>query len=131
MKIWSLLGSGFIVIAIFFIFNRRQDSLESKLQKAIEKGNTALAKSFIDQGADIKNKILGSTPLAWAVLWGNSELVQYLLERGSDISQRTEEGDLIKTAEFGKGEADEDEKARYDELIQFLKIQIAKVPGTF
>lgn len=103
------------------INNRRNSSLEERLQKAIEDGDTALTKSLIGQGADIAKKISQGTPLSWAVLWGNIELTKYLLESGADINQRTVEGNLIKTAEFGKGEAPAEEKLRYDELIRFLK----------
>ena len=123
-------GSGQVVLLQLFGASLRrqpkQDSLEGRLQVAIEGGDTARAKFLIDEGADITSRIVGETALGWAVLQGNVELVRYLLERGADVHQRTSEGDLIGNAALGKGEAGTiDEKQKYDELIAFLRGEIS------
>jgi hypothetical protein len=46
----------------------------------------AFATMLLDAGArlDIRDRLLLSTPLAWACRWGRAELVKLLLDRGAD-----------------------------------------------
>ena len=46
----------------------------------------AFATLLLDAGArlDVRDDLLGSTPLGWACRWGRLELVMLLLERGAD-----------------------------------------------
>ena len=48
---------------------------------------------LLDAGArlDVRDELLGSTPLGWACRWGRVELVTLLLERGADLVERDAE----------------------------------------
>jgi ankyrin repeat protein len=52
-------------------------------------GRLALATMLLDAGArlDVRDELLGSTPLGWACRWGRVELVTLFLERGADARE--------------------------------------------
>jgi hypothetical protein len=60
------------------------------------------------------------------VTWANREVAEHLCLRGANVNQLTAEGDLIKTAEFGKREAAPGDGERYDAMISFLREEMAK-----
>jgi ankyrin repeat protein len=49
----------------------------------------AFARLLVDAGArlDIRDDLLLSTPLGWAVRWGRAGLVALLLERGAQVDE--------------------------------------------
>lgn len=45
---------------------------------------------FVESGYDVNEQdFFGRTPLHWACIVGNTEVVQYLVSKGADISIRT------------------------------------------
>jgi ankyrin repeat protein len=48
-----------------------------------------LATILLDAGArlDVRDQVLGSTPLGWACRWGRTELVRLFLQRGADVRE--------------------------------------------
>ena len=51
-----------------------------------EKRHLPYAEMLLDRGArtDIRDELLGSTPLGWACRWGRVRFVRLLLARGAD-----------------------------------------------
>ena len=60
---------------------------------AIEQGHFEVAKLLIERGAEIHAKnCYGTTPLHWAAILGQSDIVSYLLNQGADINSRDGSG---------------------------------------
>lgn len=56
----------------------------------LEDGDRArFASMLLDHGArlDLRDDLLGSTPLGWACRWGRRELVELLIERGAPVNE--------------------------------------------
>jgi len=64
-----------------------------KLLKAIQEGNLELVRSLIDADATLVKQLeeSGGTPLHFAALGGQRDIVQLLCERGADINARDAE----------------------------------------
>ena len=64
------------------------------LHEAVVRGDVDVARSMLDQGADIESKDPGSgaSALHYAVMKGRMEIVELLLARGADVNSRTRNG---------------------------------------
>lgn len=68
---------------------------------AISKGENDFAKKIIEYGASYTEKSNGMTPLMVAARYNNTEIIQYLLAKGVDASERDEKGyTALKYAEL-------------------------------
>jgi hypothetical protein len=66
----------------------------ASLHAIVAKGDFAAASQLIGQGSDIEAKDpgTGASVLHYAVMRGNPEILQLLLERGADVNSRTKNG---------------------------------------
>ena len=66
----------------------------ASLHAVVSKGDFAAASQMIAQGSDIEAKDpgTGASVLHYAVMRGNPEILQLLLDRGADINSRTRNG---------------------------------------
>ena len=66
----------------------------ASLHAIVAKGDFAAASQLIGQGSDIEAKDpgTGASVLHYAVMRGNPEILQLLLERGADVNSRTKSG---------------------------------------
>jgi len=66
----------------------------ASLHAIVAKGDFAAASQLVGQGADLEAKDpgTGASVLHYAVMRGNPEILQLLLERGADVNSRTKTG---------------------------------------
>lgn len=78
---------------------------QQTLQSAIEQSDTRFVKEWISSGHDVNNIIIVNdqklTPLAYAALKANPEMVNLLLNRGAQVNQKTEFQDALMFAAMG------------------------------
>ena len=61
--------------------------LPNQLLDAAQEGNVAKVRAMLDLGVDINTQDgWGSTPMMYAAVNGNTEVVELLLERGDDVN---------------------------------------------
>jgi len=89
-----------IVILASFVFccqpvagQHSQTTLTIRLHEAIQHGDVNAVRQLLDEGADVETAHLDIRPLAWAVLWGRTEMTQLLLERGAKIEATDDMGE--------------------------------------
>lgn len=78
---------------------------QQTLQSAIEQSDSRFVKEWITSGHDVNNIIIVNdqklTPLAYAALKANPEMVNLLLNRGAQVNQKTEFQDALMFAAMG------------------------------
>lgn len=78
---------------------------QQTLQSAIEQSDSRFVKEWISSGHDVNNIIIVNdqklTPLAYAALKANPEMVNLLLNRGAQVNQKTEFQDALMFAAMG------------------------------
>lgn len=74
--------------------NLTNNSRETALTLLARQGDFTLGKLLIDHGADIHatNEKLEDTPLHYTALFGNAELMAYLVSQGADVNQQSSSG---------------------------------------
>ena len=68
------------------------ESLEHTLAGAVRKGDIEAIKQHIAEGADVNALHLEMPPLTWAVMMGQTEAAELLLQHGADIKGRNRDG---------------------------------------
>lgn len=84
----------------------------SPLCKAVATGDVELAKTLIDQGADVNAKSNGMSPIHYAAKYNRVELIKVLLTAGADVH---------KPCDLGYTALDHAELSKADDAAQFLK----------
>ncbi|MBK6860702.1 MAG: ankyrin repeat domain-containing protein [Saprospiraceae bacterium] len=78
---------------------------QQTLQSAIEQSDSRFVKEWIASGHDVNNILIVNdqklTPLAYAALKANPEMVNLLLNRGAQVNQKTEFQDALMFAAMG------------------------------
>ena len=77
----------------------------SALFTAVSYGRPKIAKLLLDHGASVRPSREGETPLYYAVMLGDTELVRKLIERGIPITVRDPYGDLPLHEVASRGDA--------------------------
>ncbi len=84
----------------------------SPLCKAVATGDVELAKTLIDQGADVNAKSNGMCPIHYAAKYNRVELIKILITAGADVH---------KACDLGYTALSHAEKTNAKEAAQFLK----------
>ena len=84
----------------------------SPLCKAVAKGDTALVKTLIKQGADVNAKSNGMGPIHYAAKYNRVELIKILLTAGADVH---------KPCDLGYTALNHAELSKAKDAAQFLK----------
>ncbi|HRG67573.1 MAG TPA: ankyrin repeat domain-containing protein [Saprospiraceae bacterium] len=78
---------------------------QQTIQSAIEQTDTRFVKEWINTGHDVNNIIIVNdqkmTPLAYAAMKANPEMVNLLLNRGAQVNQKTDFQDALMFAAMG------------------------------
>ncbi|GAB4155518.1 MAG: hypothetical protein Tsb0033_04920 [Winogradskyella sp.] len=84
----------------------------SPLCKAVATGDVELAKTLIDQGADVNARSNGMSPIHYAAKYNRVELIKILLTAGADVH---------KSCDLGYTALDHAKLSKADDAAQFLK----------
>ncbi|APY07858.1 hypothetical protein BWZ20_05895 [Winogradskyella sp. J14-2] len=84
----------------------------SPLCKAVATGNIDLAKTLIEQGADVNAKSNGMSPIHYAAKYNRVEIIKVLLKAGADVH---------KSCDLGYTALNHAELSKATEAEQFLK----------
>ncbi len=69
--------------------------LDTPLSRAVRKERKATVEALISMGANVNTtNAIGSTPLHFAAISGNLDIVRLLLENGAEVNAKTNGGDL-------------------------------------
>jgi ankyrin repeat protein len=71
----------------------QQDKLNEELLKSVNKNDLAQAKTLLEEGANPNAKdIFGISPLHWATIDRNIEIILLLIDKGADINAKDNDG---------------------------------------
>ena len=85
----------------------------SEVNVAISKGDVSKVQQLVNAGADVNQKdSAGKTPLMYAILYKNSEIVSYLIEKGAKVSTKDARGYSVMDYALD---------SKSDEIIQQIK----------
>ncbi|MBX3176515.1 MAG: ankyrin repeat domain-containing protein [Candidatus Hydrogenedentes bacterium] len=91
------------------------DSLnETPLHKAVREGHIATVAALLESCNVNAEGSMGMTPLHWACVTGNKDIVELLLTRGADPNKRDECIDGLTAAEMA-------EKLGYIEIVDLIR----------
>lgn len=92
------------------------DSLsETPLHKAVREGHTCTVVALLESCDVNAESNIGMTPLHWACVTGNREIVELLLSRGADPYKRDEIIDGMTAADMA-------ESLGYDEISELIRM---------
>lgn len=97
-----------LLLVVVFLFFYGCSTKQSRLQDAVEKGDTDTVRALLAQGAEVNAKGKnGFTPLILAAQNGHTDTVRVLLDAGADVNAKNEEGTtaLITAAKNGHTDA--------------------------
>ena len=84
----------------------------SQLNVAISKGDLAKVQQLVEIGVDVNKKDeRGKTPLMYAILFKQTEIVSYLIRNGADCNAKDVKGNSI---------SDYAEKSKSEEIIKLV-----------
>ncbi|WP_291115227.1 ankyrin repeat domain-containing protein [Flavobacterium sp. UBA6135] len=79
---------------------------------AISKGELDVVKKMVSYGADVNEKTNGMTPLMYAARYNQTEIMEFLMEKGADVKAKCKNGfTALKHAELSNA----------TEAVQLLK----------
>lgn len=85
----------------------------SQLNLAISKGDLAKVQQLVEIGVDVNKKDeRGKTPLMYAILFNQPQIVAYLIKKGADCNAKDVKGNSI---------SDYAEKSKSEEIIKLVK----------
>lgn len=85
----------------------------SQLNVAISKGDLGKVQQLVEIGVDVNKKDeRGTTPLMYAILFNQPQIVSYLIRNGADCNAKDLKGNSI---------ADYAEKSKSEEIIKLVK----------
>ncbi|WP_374401793.1 ankyrin repeat domain-containing protein [Flavobacterium sp.] len=85
----------------------------SQLNVAISKGDLGKVQQFVEIGVDVNKKDeRGTTPLMYAILFKQTEIVSYLIRNGADY--RAEDSNGLTISDYA-------EKSKSEEIIKLVK----------
>lgn len=86
------------------LLETRDDELLTPLNLASFRGDTALVRRLLENGADVDTfDVYGETPLIKAAAMGHVAVVTALLERGPEVNHRDKDGDSALMLAAGRG----------------------------
>ena len=84
----------------------------SQLNVAISKGDLAKVQQLVEIGVDVNKKDeRGTTPLMYAILFNQPQIVSYLIRKGADCNAKDVKGNSI---------SDYAEKSKSEEIIKLV-----------
>lgn len=87
---------------------------ETALHKAVREGHTTTVAALLETGNVNAESSMGMTPLHWACVTGNREIVELLLGHGADPNKRDESLDGMTPADMAKS-------LGYTEIAELLR----------